>query len=159
MNDPCVMCGAPMGDPVGETVAYDCGLPNVAVAGAVVSRCPSCGEQEVQIPNVAGLHEALALALVSRPGPLSVEEIRFLRKYLGWSGRDFARHFEVADATVSRWENGKRNMPAQSQTLLRRFVRHGPVERDDEPVGGVKRSLRFEHDQRSGGWKWEEAGV
>jgi putative zinc finger/helix-turn-helix YgiT family protein len=80
------------------------GLPNVVLIDVEVRRCPACGERTVVIPRIEALHRALAMTVIARPGRLAPQEIRFLRKWLGWSGQDFARHFGVTPTTVSRWE-------------------------------------------------------
>jgi transcriptional regulator with XRE-family HTH domain len=59
-------------------------------------------------------------ATVARKLPrLTPAEIRFLRKYLGWSGVDFGEYMGVAAETVSRWENGAANMGPAAERLLR----------------------------------------
>jgi DNA-binding transcriptional regulator YiaG len=45
------------------------------------------------------------------------EEVRFLRKSLGWSGSDFAKHMGVAEETVSRWENDAAPIGPQADRL------------------------------------------
>jgi len=111
-----------------ETVRYDeCGLSNVALQGVRVRRCPGCGNQLVSIPNLEGLHRALAVTLVSKPERLSTEEIIFLRKSLGWSKTDFAKKFHVRKEQVSRWESEKNPVPMtlQNELLLRTLVAKG----------------------------------
>ena len=49
-------------------------------------------------------------------------EIRFLRKYLGWSTADFASRMGTARETVSRWESGAVPMGSQADRLLRLLV-------------------------------------
>jgi putative transcriptional regulator len=65
--------------------------------------------------------------VISRPHRLAPQEIRFLRKWLGWSGQDFAKHFGVTPTTVSRWESVKDSEPmsATADRLLRMSVAHG----------------------------------
>jgi DNA-binding transcriptional regulator YiaG len=53
--------------------------------------------------------------------PLRPQEIRFLRKYLGYSGADFARVIGVSPETLSRWENGKAE-PSRMVDLLLRYM-------------------------------------
>lgn len=64
------------------------GLPNVVLVGVEVEHCENCGEHLVSIPDIEGLDRALAMALIRHPGRLAPNEIRFLRKWLGWSGVD-----------------------------------------------------------------------
>ncbi len=98
------------------------GLPNVTLVNVEVSRCRECGEYEVAIPNIEGLHRTIALAVASKPARLAAEEIRFLRKWLGWSGVDFAEHIGVDPATVSRWENDTLSMGGSAERALRLMV-------------------------------------
>lgn len=99
---------------------YDaCGLPNVTLQKVEVRRCPKCGETEVAIPGLESLHRSLALVLIRKPGRLVPAEIRFLRKYLGWSGADFAARMGPTAETVSRWETGATPMGPTADRLLR----------------------------------------
>lgn len=113
-----------------ETYRYnESGLPNVLLKDVEIRRCPSCGAQEVPLPRVVELHRAIALALVHKPARFLGAEVRYLRKYLGWSGVDFASHMGVNPETVSRWENGKEVISSTSDRLLRLIVvRSWPVE-------------------------------
>jgi putative zinc finger/helix-turn-helix YgiT family protein len=99
-----------------------CGLPHVTLQGVEVRRCPDCGEHEVVIPRMTELHQAIARAVVTKKARLMAAEVKFLRKHLGWSGADFARHMGVTAETVSRWENGREPMGAVADRLLRLMV-------------------------------------
>ena len=52
-------------------------------------------------------------------------EFVFLRKYLGWSGADFAWNMHFDRAQVSKWENGKVEMSKPYELLLREMVASG----------------------------------
>lgn len=109
-----------------ENMPYDIGLPyQITLNGVVVHRCSGCDEYEVEIPKVEVLHREVALSVAHRRGRLAAGEIRFLRKSLGWSGRDFAERLEVAPETVSRWEHGALKMGERSELVLRMFVELG----------------------------------
>lgn len=103
------------------------GLPNVVLVDVEVRRCPECGEEMLAIPRIEELHRVLAMEIISRPGRLSPPEIRFLRKWLGWSGQDFAKHFGVTPKTVSHWErvDDPDPMSSTAERLLRLAVAHG----------------------------------
>ncbi len=98
------------------------GLPHVTLQQVEVSRCPVCGETEVAIPHIEALHRAIAAVLVQKRARLAPEEIRYLRKYLGWLGVDFAAHMGVTPETVSRWERSTTPMGGQADRLLRLLV-------------------------------------
>jgi len=154
----CMVCGTPM-KASRENVPYDeAGLPGVTLVGVEVHRCPKCGEHEVAIPAIEQLHESLAMELIAEPGRLRGAEIRFLRKYLGLSGAEFARRIGVDPATVSRWENDKDKMGGQADRLLRLMVVHGkpveeyPLEKLDEVSDEAKRPKRYELRSEHGAW-------
>lgn len=117
----CAECGSAM-KVARENVKYDgmMGLP-VVLANVEVRRCARCGEYEVVIPRLEELLGVLAGAVIRKPTRLTGDEVRFLRKYLGWSGADFARHMGTQPETVSRWEHGAVIGP-QADRLLRLMV-------------------------------------
>lgn len=118
----CVVCGGRLVKK-GGTYPYDeCGLQGVTLVGVVVRECEKCGEREVAIPNIEGLHRCIARSLAARRSTLLGPEARFLRKWLGYSGQDFARLMGITPETVSRWENGKRVVPSVADRVLRLMV-------------------------------------
>ena len=115
----CTECGGRLRATRVKHRLTDSGLPHVTVAGVEIRRCGDCGEYELAFPRFGPLHRAIAVAFARKETPLAGEEIRFLRGYLGWSGRDFAASMGVARATVSRWERGRLHMGASAERLLR----------------------------------------
>jgi len=103
----------------------ECGLGNVTLAGIAVRRCPGCGNVMPRVPNIEGLHDAIARLLVTKAERLSAPEIVFLRKYLGWSGADFAKNMHCDRAQISKWEHGKVVMSKPYELLLREMVASG----------------------------------
>jgi putative zinc finger/helix-turn-helix YgiT family protein len=109
----------------------ECGLQNIVLEDIEVDYCsnPKCGEVMPTIPRILALHSQLALHIARQKAKLSGSEIRFLRKYLGWSSRDAAQHLGVTVETMSRWENGQTPMGASAERLLRVLsIREKPVE-------------------------------
>jgi putative transcriptional regulator len=53
---------------------------------------------------------------------LSSIEVKFLRKHLGYSSKDFANTIGVSQETVSRWENDKETIGPLADRLLRLMV-------------------------------------
>jgi putative zinc finger/helix-turn-helix YgiT family protein len=109
----------------------ECGLDNVILGNVEIRTCKSCGERELVIPKTQELHALLAKAIAGQPARLAPKEIRFLRKYLGFSSVDFAKEMGVAPETVSRWESAEspHQMSRQADRLLRLTVIHGkPIE-------------------------------
>lgn len=115
-----------------ETYDYgSCGLP-VTLDGVRVARCGSCGEHEVSLPGIEELHRLIARAVMRKRHGLSGPEVRFLRKWLGWSGKGFAEVMGVTPETVSRWEAGSLRIGPQAERLLRLLVATQEP-RDDDP--------------------------
>lgn len=119
----CPVCGSAELTTTHEAYKYDeCGLPNVTLANIEIQRCGNCGEILPAIPRMAELHKAIARAVVEQHAKLSGAEVRFLRKYLGHSGADFATLIGVSRETVSRWENDKEPIGGTPDRLLRVLV-------------------------------------
>lgn len=156
----CDACGEPMTS-ARENHSYTAsGLPYVTLVGVEIRRCKACGEHEVVIPKIEQLHRAIAVAVVSKRPRLTASEVRFLRKYLGWSGADFAKHMGVTAESVSRWENEREQMSPVADRLLRLMVMtRAPVSDynldslaalEDEPS-----PVRLRVEAARGGWKAE----
>jgi putative zinc finger/helix-turn-helix YgiT family protein len=98
------------------------GLPGVVLVGVPVTRCPSCGEHEVAIPNIDELHRVLALHVVEQSGRLTGAEIKFLRKVLDYSGAKFAQLVGASPVTVSRWEHDAQPIGHHADAFVRALV-------------------------------------
>ena len=118
----CPMCGGMMTKRTGSYKDDLIGLPNVTLVGVGLLKCKQCGETAVQIPRHSELLRLLAAHVITKPTRLSGEEIRFLRKHIGWDEGELAKHFGVDPATVSRWENNKEPIGPQTDRLLRMTV-------------------------------------
>ena len=138
----CLECGGTMRTRR-ELVPFDkpIGLPGVRVS-TFVARCQKCGTYEVMLPNLEGLHQAIARALVAKKARLAHSEIRFLRKVLGWSGADFAEHMGTSAETVSRWETGATPIGPQADRLLRLMVMTRDPVRDYQKLDLLKAVAR-----------------
>ena len=157
----CPLCGG--ATKTRRELAYryaESGLSNVVLNNAVTTTtCTKCGEVYTGFRAVERLHKVIAAALIRKKGRLAPEEIRFLRKSLGWSGVDFAKRMGTTKETVSRWETGKLAMGPQADRLLRMLVAKGtPVE--EYPVDvlsqvaadGPARPARVELEDGPKGW-------
>ena len=95
------------------------GLSSVVLLGIEVIKCKECGNIDPIIPFTNDLMRVLALAVIAQPYRLGGEEIRFLRKYLGKTGRELGELLEVDKSTVSKWENNEDPIGPQSDRLIR----------------------------------------
>ena len=137
----CLNCNAVLEVTIVEHhYAADDGL-NVVLNGVKKTRCSECGEEGIVIPRINHLNEVLAKTLARKSQRLEPGEIRFLRKYLGWSGKIFARRLGVTPETISRWENGARQMGPIAEKLLRlSAIELSPA--DEYPVPELEKKRR-----------------
>ena len=119
----CMHCGETLAQVSRIDLPYR-SLPGVVLVGIEARSCLVCSEVEYAIPRIEALNESISRLLVGKPTRLAGTEVRFLRKYLGWSGRDFASRVGVTPETVSRWENGVLAIGETPDKLLRMFVLH-----------------------------------
>lgn len=117
----CFACGSEMTTAVENHAYVEAGLPAVTLLAVEIRRCP-CGESELVLPALESIHRQIMQALVAKAGRLAAEEMRFLRKFAGYSGVDMARRVGVAPETLSRWENGAQDVGVGSDRLLRVVV-------------------------------------
>jgi putative zinc finger/helix-turn-helix YgiT family protein len=118
----CPACSTPLSTRRGDYQYLESGLPNVTLLDIELLTCDDCDEEMASIPRLEELHRVLAFAIATHPARLVGTEIRFLRKYLGWSGKDFAATMGVQPETVSRWENDRERIGLVSDRLLRTMV-------------------------------------
>ncbi len=121
----CTTCGALMREGHGPYHYRECGLSNVWLADIEIHPCTGCDNVGYGIWRIESLHRAIAEAVIHKRTRLRGEEVRFLRKSLGWSGAEFARHMGVAVETVSRWETDAMPIGPQADRLLRLLVAQG----------------------------------
>lgn len=134
----CIQCGGKLTTKP-ENYRYTAsGLSNVTLVGVDVRRCSKCGDHEVVIPRIEELHRVLAASVVRQVSRLTKDELKFLRKYLGYSGVDFAKVIGVAAETVSRWENGKEKIGPTTEKLIRMLVVHTQPNRS-YPIEALKK--------------------
>jgi len=160
----CLACGGPTKTRREKHYRYaECGLPSVVIEDAVkVATCERCGETYTSIPAIEQLHRQIAAAVIRKKGRLAPAEIRFLRKWLGWSGVAFGKRMGTKPETVSRWENGKAPIGPQADRLLRVLVaRETPVMEYSVDVlphvaadGGPATPVRVELERGPRGWKF-----
>ena len=117
----CDSCGKPMRVITTNYRFDEVGLP-VLLKNVEVAECKKCGTREPIIPNVDGLMQAIAFAVVTQPCKLTGSEVKFLRKYIGLSGAEFARLVHVEPETLSRWQNEKEEIGKNSDRLIRFIV-------------------------------------
>jgi len=132
----------------GEHRYDESGLKSIVLRGVEIRRCGDCNETEVAIPALEDLHRLIARTLILKHDRLAAEEIRFLRKHLGFTGVEMASYIGVTPESVSRWENNAAKMEAPAEKLLRLLIaRKEPIESYEKELpqvalGKLRRPLR-----------------
>jgi DNA-binding transcriptional regulator YiaG len=99
------------------------GIPVILIRAVELTKCADCGQVlSEKIPALQKLIAAMALARIADPLKLSGNDIRFLRKAMNWTAREFSSALGVSVETVSRWENGKDPIGLANEKLLRLMV-------------------------------------
>jgi transcriptional regulator with XRE-family HTH domain len=109
------------------------GLP-VDLLNIEVIECSHCGAIDPIIPNMDGLMKVLAIALICNPCKLNGAEIRYLRKYVGKSAREFSRYLNVDHTHLSKLENDRYEITPRLDKLVRLIV----SSMDPEIAAGAK---------------------
>lgn len=118
----CSACGADARLTRGSYAYKESGLDHITLEGIQLVHCDACGNEDPIIPAIDTLHAILAEALISKPARLEGKELRFLRKELGLSARQFAKILHVDHTTISKWENGNDPIGPQSDLLVRALL-------------------------------------
>jgi putative zinc finger/helix-turn-helix YgiT family protein len=99
------------------------GLPNVILKGIRRHSCDVCGEEYLDFGDIEQLHSLLASVLIQKSNILTGKEIRFLRKYLGYSSSFFSKLVGYESEHLSRIENEKHCVQEVFDRLVRYMVK------------------------------------
>src|SRR5258706_2984833 len=91
----------------------ECGLDNVFLRNIDLRVCDECGAKIPRLPRMRELHATIARAVAMQPCPLRGQDIRFLRKQLGYSAKEWATFLRTDASTLSRWENDQQEIGTQ----------------------------------------------
>ncbi|MFN9096336.1 MAG: hypothetical protein ACK5WN_18785 [Alphaproteobacteria bacterium] len=97
------------------------GLPYpVVLINAAVEHVDAAGNVlGVSVPDLEGLAAAVAVARAFLPVELTGSEVRFMRKVIGMSAKDFAEALKLDPASLSRWENNKQTLGGWAESQVR----------------------------------------
>lgn len=100
----------------------DYGFP-LQVLGLATASCPKCRSTHAAIGNVERFRHQILEQILRKPGPLSAEEIVFLRKTLRMTGGKFAGLVGVSREHVSHIEQGHApNLGTAADRLARLMI-------------------------------------
>jgi DNA-binding XRE family transcriptional regulator len=88
-----------------------------AVSGLV---CNKCGDVvRADVPDRPSLLAAIAVSRCKESLKLNGDEIRFLRKSMGFTASALAQKMKVSEETISRWENSHLAISSHAERILR----------------------------------------
>ena len=103
------------------------------------TRCGSCGEILYASADLRRLDDAVAIALLDG-GVTLPDGLKFVRKTMGMMADELAHLLGVRPETVSRWENGKREVGLAMRALLRQLFEERHARK--RPVADLLRRLQ-----------------
>jgi putative zinc finger/helix-turn-helix YgiT family protein len=118
MKFKCIECGEPTKRKIDAYQYHESGLDNVYLQNIPIYEC-NCGAKYPSIFRVGYLNELIGEALLEKQSLLSGKEIKFLRKNLYLSSKDFANALGVGTTTLSKWENEKQRHRDTNDRLIR----------------------------------------
>ncbi len=121
-NHKCSNCGAKSAPILSNYRYTESGLGNVVLQNVHVAGCSLCGGEDVVIPHLERIHQAIAGALIESPARLTGAELRFLRKHLGKSGEQLAKYLHTDKTKISKWEQGVDPIGPSTDRLIRMLV-------------------------------------
>jgi putative zinc finger/helix-turn-helix YgiT family protein len=95
------------------------GLVVKVLNAVVLQRCTSCGDEMTGIPDMQGLARAAAVARALNPARLIGKEVKFIRRALDMTQKEFAEAMDLSHEHVSRWENDHKGVGGTSEKLVR----------------------------------------
>jgi transcriptional regulator with XRE-family HTH domain len=96
----------------------DSGLDNVVIEG-IAMLIDDAGETVVTIPNINGLHKAIALGIIEKRSSVGGKELRYLRTEMGMTQAQLAAVLHREPLTVSRWERGECAVEPNAEAVIR----------------------------------------
>jgi DNA-binding transcriptional regulator YiaG len=99
----------------------EAGLKSVTLTNVLVFHC-KCGAIVAEMPAIGQLHTLIADTLFRKKTILSGEEVRFLRKWVGYSATELAETTGYSPSIISRWENDRQKIGKEPDRLLRLVV-------------------------------------
>ena len=123
MSEVCNECGGVTTVTRGDYRFDEMGLPLI-LSNIEIIKCDGCGTSEPVITHMNELMHTVALAVICQPCKLRGEEVKFLRRYLGKSAKEFAALLHLDKSHMSKLENNKLKGGTGKQTdkLIRLLV-------------------------------------
>ena len=128
----CTECGEPQVAGRRDVPYPESGLGNVLLFNVPVWTCANHHE-EIEIPAVSELHDLLAHMIIRKPAALVGQEVRFLRRRVGLTAKEFAAKIALTPVRLSQIENTKTGIRKRADLLIRLSMAALIAARDSKP--------------------------
>jgi transcriptional regulator with XRE-family HTH domain len=95
------------------------GLPNVYLLNGVSFEKDEEYGDVAHIENIKGLHVAIGLYIVEKPGLMTGKEFRFLRKQMGLTQEGLGQKLQLSAQTIANYEKQTTNSTGPADAFLR----------------------------------------
>ena len=112
------------------------GLDNVTLIG-LQNVCDDDGDECITIPNINGLHKAIATAIVNHPRGMSGKELRFLRTLMGKTQAELGPEVHRDALAIGRWERNEIRIDPNAEALIRLIAKETLGLKLDAPVDEI----------------------
>ena len=145
----------------------ECGLDTITLKGVEEARCEDCGEAYYNFGDIEELHGEIAKTLCLKKEILTGKEIKFIRKYLGFSGAVFVKLVGYEVEHLSRLENGSAAVQEVFDRLVRALVFERLPDREynlhdlilNEKAIETKDWLEFSFSKKDRKWFYNDHGI
>lgn len=148
MKHKCPTCGKLIKKIIGSYWYQESGLDNVHIENIPIYKC-TCGESYPSIFRIGRLNELIAKELLKKNSLLNGSEIKFLRKNIYFSSKDFASELGVGKTTLSKWENEHQRHSEQNDRLVRTIymIHKGIKKREAQKILSNFAKVRLEYSE------------
>jgi DNA-binding transcriptional regulator YiaG len=119
------------------------GVPIGVNGCAIKTACYLCKEEATAIPDAQGLIAAAAVARIMLPTKLNGPEIKFLRKTIKLSSKNFAKIMGIRPETVSRWEGDSEQQIGYAEEKIFRILVGNKLKK--EPHDDKAPAIDYDH--------------
>jgi putative transcriptional regulator len=116
-TEKCRECGGVMEGRKGEYKYTECGLNSVTLKDILVFHCINCNDIVPEIPAAGVLHRVIAIKLLLKKTLLTGNELRFLRKFMGYSIDEFCEVTGTNKDVVKGWEKNHSHGKGSDRTV------------------------------------------
>lgn len=95
------------------------GLSNITLLGVTKYHCDNCGETTYNLGDVNQLNKLIVNSLIRKDSLLNGEEVKFLRKFMGYSGEMLGKIMGYTKDHIYKVESGSQEVNITIDHMMR----------------------------------------